>query len=599
MPRKPAQPDAPALFVKKKQAQPASVEGTIKSIQQIMWQDVGVSGDAQRIEQLVWMIFLKIFDDKEREYELDRKYKSPLPEELRWRNWAGDENKGLTGEELLKFVNNELFEKLKTIDFTAGDARGLIVGEVFRDAYNYMKSGTLLRQVINKINEINFNNTKDRHDFNDIYETILRDLQSAGNAGEYYTPRPVTRFIVERVKPCPGERVLDVACGTGGFLAGALDFMKPKIKSIEARRALQDDIIGYEKKPLPHLLCITNMMLHGVEVPRGIHRDNLLTKPLIGFGNRDRVDVITTNPPFGGVEEDSVTSSFPTAFKTKETADLFLLLMSHLLKPGGRGAVVLPDGSLFGEGGVKTRIKEKFLQECNLHTVVRLPNGVFSPYTSIKTNLLFFTKGEPTGEIWFYEQPLPEGRKNYTKTAPIKDEDFAECIEWWDNRAENKQAWKYDFRSVYEKAMAEATPFWEAAREAEERAKIHERDARETIEDGRRLEASLRATDTSCEEQKRIRKQLLELDVQRTEHLRLEKEAREAAREAKTRGDAIYDPVYNLDIKNPNNTNAFEHMTPQALADDILEKEQRIAEIMTEIKAALFQTKDELQEAGA
>lgn len=594
MPRKKAQS---ALFVKKQQPT-TSVEGIIKSIQDIMRQDTGVDGDAQRISQLVWMMFLKIFDDKEKEYELEDGYKSPLPEPFRWRNWAGDEDKGLTGDDLLKFINNELFESLKTIDFSGGDGRGFVVGEVFRDAYNFMKSGTLIRQVINKINQIDFNNTNDRHLFNDIYEKILRDLQSAGNAGEYYTPRPVTRFMVERVKPCLGERVLDVACGTGGFLVNAIEFMRNEIKSIEARRTLQENIIGYEKKPLPHLLCTTNMLLHGVEIPRQIHRDNLLSKPYVGFSNRDRVDVITTNPPFGGIEEDSVTSNFPVAYKTKETADLFLLLMAHLLKPRGRGAVILPDGSLFGEGGVKTRIKEKFLQECNLHTVIRLPNGVFSPYTSIKTNLLFFTKGEPTSKIWFYEQPLPEGRKSYTKTTPIKDSDFAPCIEWWDSRVENKQAWEYDFRSVYEKAIAEATPFWEASREAEEQAKIHERDARETVEDTKRLEISLRAGGVNHEEQNSIRKQLRELDMQRAHHLRLEKTAREAARDARAKGDAIYDPVYNLDIKNPNNANDFEHMTPQALADEILHKEQRIAELMTEIKVALSQAKYELQEAG-
>lgn len=563
------------------------VGNTIKSIQDVMRQDTGVDGDAQRISQLVWMIFLKVFDDKEHEYELmDDSYKSPIPEKLRWRNWASDDE-GITGDDLLKFVNNELFETLKSLK--PADERGLIVKAVFEDAYNYMKSGTLIRQVVNKINEIDFNKSEDRHLFNDIYEKILRDLQSAGNAGEYYTPRPVTKFMVERVKPRLGEKVLDVACGTGGFLVNALEYIRfNDVKSIEDKKTLEQTIIGYEKKPLPHLLCITNMLLHGIEVPQEIHRDNLLARPMTtSFTNEDRVEVIVTNPPFGGVEESGIELNFPAASRTKETADLFLLLMTHLLKEGGRGAVVLPDGSLFGEGGVKTRIKEKLLQDCNVHTIVRLPNGVFNPYTAIKTNLLFFTKGEPTNEIWFYELPLPDGKKNYTKTTPIKDEDFNECIEWWDNREVTDRAWKYDFRTDYERVVAKAMPFWNAAKEAEEKAKQFERDEREAADSIKRMQQTLQANSVSGEEDENIKKQIKALTEQSTLAIENARQQREVAKEAKAKGDAIYDPIYNLDKKNPNNNQDFEHLSPEKLIEDVIKKERRIIQIIGDVRSLL------------
>ncbi|MTJ18639.1 MULTISPECIES: class I SAM-dependent DNA methyltransferase [unclassified Dolichospermum] len=425
-----------------------SISTTIKTIQDIMRKDAGVDGDAQRISQLVWMIFLKIFDDREEEYELlDDHYHSPIPEALRWRNWATD-SEGMTGDTLLDFVDNVLFKTLKDANtYQDKNPRGFVIKAVFEDAYNYMKNGTLIRQVINKLNEIDFNSSQDRHLFGDIYEQILRDLQSAGNAGEYYTPRAVTQFMVDMIDPKLGERILDPACGTGGFLTCALEHIKNKyVKTSDDSEKLHKLIRGVEKKPLPHLLCMTNMLLHGVEVP-AISHDNTLSRPLRDYKPSDRVNVIITNPPFGGMEEDGIESGFPATFRTKETADLFLLLISHLLQDGGRGGIVLPDGTLFGEG-VKTRIKEKLLEECNLHTIVRLPNGVFSPYTGIKTNLLFFTKGEATQEIWYYEHPYPPGYKSYSKTKPIRIEEFAPEKAWWHNRIESEFAWKVPIQVI-------------------------------------------------------------------------------------------------------------------------------------------------------
>lgn len=426
-----------------------SISTTIKAIQDIMRKDAGVDGDAQRISQVGWMLFLKIFDDREREYELlDEKYTSPIPDQLRWRNWAGNEE-GITGDALLDFVNNNLFPTLKELQPPLGGSGvEYVIRNVFVDSYNYMKNGTLIRQVANKINEIDFNSSKDRHLFGEIYEKILKDLQSAGNAGEYYTPRAVTQFMVDMVNPQLGEVVLDPACGTGGFLTCTIDNIRSsQIKSVEDEQLLQSSIIGIEKKPLPHLLCTTNMMLHGIDVPVQVRHDNALARPLRDYGPRDRVDVVVTNPPFGGMEEDGIESNFPSPFQTRETADLFLVLLMHILKDGGRAAIVLPDGTLFGEG-VKSRIKEKLLSECNLHTIVRLPNGVFAPYTGIKTNLLFFEKGTPTKEIWYYEHPYPEGYKSYSKTKPIRIEEFAPEKAWWINRTENEHAWRVPVEQI-------------------------------------------------------------------------------------------------------------------------------------------------------
>jgi type I restriction enzyme M protein len=403
---------------------------TIKSIQDIMRKDAGVDGDAQRLGQLTWLFFLKIFDDREQEWEITvKKYRSPIPEELRWRNWAAD-TEGLTGDGLLDFINNKLFPSLKGLSPEASP-RHRVIHDVFEDAYQYMKNGTLVRQVINKINEsLDFNRSEDRHIFGDLYEQILKDLQSAGNAGEYYTPRAVTQFMVDMINPQLGETVLDPACGTGGFLTCAIDHLRKQVKTPDEEELLQRSVLGIEKKPLPHLLCVTNMLLHGIDVPTNVRHDNTLARPLASYGPKDRVDCIITNPPFGGMEEDGIETNFPQKFRTRETADLFLVLILTLLKDGGRGAIVLPDGTLFGEG-VKTTIKEKLLAECNLHTIVRLPNGVFSPYTGIKTNLLFFTKGSPTKEIWYYEHPYPPGAKSYNKTKPIRIEEFDLEKGWW------------------------------------------------------------------------------------------------------------------------------------------------------------------------
>jgi len=431
-----------------------SVRNLVKSIQDIMRQDVGVDGDAQRLSQLCWMFFLKIIDDQDQQLEvMQDDYRSPIPKKYRWRSWAADPE-GLTGELLLAFINGELFPALKELTGKGASAnRARVVKGVFEDAYNYMKSGQLVRQVINKINTVDFNDLAERKHFGDIYEQLLNDLQSAGNAGEYYTPRAVTAFMVDRIDPKPGEVMFDPSCGTGGFLTCAIRHMRERyVKKVKDEQALQNGLRAVEKKQLPHMLCVTNMLLHGVEDPSFVLHDNTLARPYISYGKGDRVDIILTNPPFGGREEDGIESNFPAHFRTKETADLFLALFIRLLKPGGRAAIVLPDGSLFGEG-VKTRLKEHLMEECNLHTIVRLPNSVFKPYASIGTNLLFFEKGEPTKDIWFYQHRVPEGQKAYSMTKPIRLEYMQDCMDWWggDSRAgrvETPLAWKVSAEEI-------------------------------------------------------------------------------------------------------------------------------------------------------
>ena len=416
-----------------------SINNLVKRLQDIMRNDAGVNGDAQRIEQLVWLLFLKVYDSKEELWEFeDDDFESIIPEEYRWRNWAVDnkDGKALTGDSLLEFVNQKLFPTLKdlVIDETTPISKA-IVKYAFEDSINYMKDGVLLRQVVNVIDEVEFTEYEERHAFNDIYETILKDLQSQRASGEFYTPRAVTDFIVNMVKPQLGQKVADFACGTGGFLVSALKYMETQIKTIEDRKAYDSSVFGIEKKALPHLLCITNLLLHDIDEPRVMH-SNSLEKNVRDYKEEDRFDVILMNPPYGGSEKDAVKVNFPMELRSSETADLFMSVIMYRLKRNGKAAIVLPDGFLFGTDNAKVAIKEKLLNEFNLHTVIRLPHSVFAPYTSITTNILFFDKTGPTKETWFYRMDMPEGYKNFSKTKPIKVEHLDPIANWWENREE-------------------------------------------------------------------------------------------------------------------------------------------------------------------
>jgi len=418
-----------------------------------MWQDTGLNGDAQRIEQLGWMFFLKIFSDKDQELELlNDNYKSPIPPKFHWKkekgNWAGDDE-GITGDDLLTFVDQKLFPALRNIDLSVGNGRALIVREVFEGNHNYMKSGINIRKVLNKLNELDFNIAKERHAFGEVYESILKDLQSAGKSGEFYTPRAITSFITEMINPKLGEKILDPSCGTAGYLTSAIEHLKLQANSVEERQSIQENVVGWEYKPLPYLLATTNLILHDIELPKITFRDSL-DQPLSNYKEKDRVDVILANPPFGGIVANNNEKNFPQNFRTKESADLFLVLMIHLLKNGGRAGIVLPDGSLTGEG-VKQRVRHKLLEECNLHTIIRLPNSVFQPYATVATNLLFFIKGSPTTEVWYYEHRLPEGQKSYSKTKPIRLEEFNPIKNWWNNRKEDDVTWKVDIQTIIDR----------------------------------------------------------------------------------------------------------------------------------------------------
>jgi type I restriction enzyme M protein len=431
----------------------SNISGVLKSIQTIMWQDTGLNGDAQRIEQLGWMLFLKIFSDKDKELELlDDNYKSPIPDKFHWvkekGNWAGDDE-AITGDELLNFVDRELFPALRNLDLSTGNQRAVIVREVFEGNNNYMKSGINIRKVLNKLNEIDFNIAKDRHAFGELYESILKGLQSAGKSGEFYTPRAITQFITEIINPQLGEKVLDPACGTGGYLTCAIEHLKKQATNVEQRKSIEENIAGWEYKPLPYLLATTNLILHDIEIPN-IKFGDALDQPLSNFTEKHRVNVILANPPFGGIVANNNESNFPQTYRTKESADLFLILMIHLLKQGGRAGIVLPDGSLTGDG-VKQRVRQKLLEECNLHTIIRLPNSVFQPYATVATNLLFFTKGTPTKEVWYYEHRLPEGQKAYNKTRPIQVKEFEPINKWWSNRVESDIAWKVPIQTIIDR----------------------------------------------------------------------------------------------------------------------------------------------------
>ncbi|WP_102694003.1 class I SAM-dependent DNA methyltransferase [Rummeliibacillus pycnus] len=414
-----------------------TITSFVKTLQNIMRNDAGISGDAQRIEQIVWMLFLKVYDAKEQQWEFDDDdFESIIPEEFRWCNWAVDEKDGeaRTGEALLDFVNNDLFPALKSIEVDELiPINKAIVRFAFEDANNYMKDGVLLRQVINVIDDIDFTDYKKRHAFNEIYEQILKDLQAQRASGEFYTPRAVTDFITHMIKPQLGEHIADFACGTGGFLTSTLNYLKAQIKTTEDNDLYSKSVFGIEKKAFPYLLCLTNLLLHDMDNPQVIH-GNSLEKNVRDYEEKDKFEVIMMNPPYGGSEKESIKMNFPIELRSSETADLFLSTIMYRLKQNGRAAVILPDGFMFGVDGAKRAIKEKIIKEFNLHTIIRLPNSVFAPYTSITTNILFFEKTEPTKDIWFYRVDMPDGYKNFSKTKPIKLEHLQSAMEWWNNR---------------------------------------------------------------------------------------------------------------------------------------------------------------------
>ena len=417
-----------------------AINNFVKRIQDVMRNDAGVNGDAQRIEQIVWILFLKIYDAKEELWEFHNdNYKSIIPEGLKWRDWAVDKKDGeaLTGDALLDFVNNTLFPTLKDLEIDEETPMNqIIVKYAFEDANNYQKDGVLLRQVVNIIDEIDFTEYKERHEFGLLYESFLKDLQSAGNAGEFYTPRAVTDFMVKVVKPVLGEKIADFACGTGGFLTSALNELDKQVEnSLDNRELYSKSIYGIEKKALPHLLCVTNMLIHDIDEPNILH-GNALEIDYKDLRKMEPFDIILMNPPYGGSEKDSVKINFPTELRSSETADLFMNVIMYRLKKNGRCAVIIPDGFLFGTDNAKYNIKKKLFSEFNVHTVVRMPHSVFAPYTSIRTNILFFDNTEPTKETWFYRVDMPEGYKNFSKTKPMKLEHFNEALNWWENREE-------------------------------------------------------------------------------------------------------------------------------------------------------------------
>ena len=418
----------------------SNLSSFVKRIRDIMRNDAGINGDAQRIEQIAWMLFLNVYDAKEQDWEInDDEYESIIPEECRWINWAHDDRSGsaMTGDTLLNFVNNTLFPTLKGLEVDPETPiKKSIVKTTFEDANQYMKDGVLLRQVINIIDELDLGDYEESHAFGEIYESILRELQSAGSSGEFYTPRAVTDFMAKMIRPKIGETCADFACGTGGFLTSWLKELSPQIGDSEEKLAqYNNSIYGIEKKQFPYMLCITNMLLHDIDVPQ-VYHDNSLIRDVLDYTEDDQFSVILMNPPYGGSEKTEVKNHFPADLASSETADLFMSVIMYRLRENGRAAVILPDGFLFGTDNAKVAIKKKLLSEFNLHTVIRMPHSVFAPYTSITTNILFFERTGPTKETWFYRLDMPEGYKNFSKTKPMKLEHFAPAEEWWSNREE-------------------------------------------------------------------------------------------------------------------------------------------------------------------
>ncbi|HCA87857.1 MAG TPA: SAM-dependent methyltransferase [Streptomyces sp.] len=420
----------------------------IKSARDTMRKDAGMNGDLDRLPQLSWLLFLKAFDERvEQEGEaLDPDgYRRAIEKPYRWEDWATDRD--FSGDELKSFVNEQLVPHLAGLLGDGADDPRNVISTIFKDVVNRMQSGTLLRDLVNIVNQIDFASTDDIHTMAFVYESILKEMRdAAGDSGEFYTPRPVNRFMTQQSFLELGESILDPASGTGGFLVQAYEELKGRVKTDTQRRRLHADIRGIEKKPLPYLLGSMNLLLHGIDAPH-LRRTNALLE-MRNSNPADKVNVVLTNPPFGGEEESTVVKAFPDGFRTQETAWLFLYSILDQLKPGGRCAIVLPNGSLFatGENSIGAKIKKKLMKDCNLHTIVRLPQGVFSPYTQIPSNILFFEKTGPTQEVWFYEVPLPEGRRGYTKTKPMRIDEFEPCVDWWggkqrEGRKEDEQAW--------------------------------------------------------------------------------------------------------------------------------------------------------------
>jgi type I restriction enzyme M protein len=579
-----------------------SLSALISTARQILRKDKGLNGDVDRLPLLTWVMFLKFLDDleavHEEEAELDGKPYQPIIETpYRWRDWAAREN-GLTGDELLAFINQDechrsdgsrgagLFAYLRGIA-DAGElgSQRQVIANVFRGVQNRMVSGYLLRDIINKINGIHFSSSKEIHTLSHLYESMLREMRdAAGDSGEFYTPRPVVRFMVHVSDPRLGETVLDPACGTGGFLVEAYDHLAPQVGTPEQRRTLQrDTLYGQEAKPLPYMLAQMNLLLHGLEAPQ-IAYGNTLDRRVNEIGHSERVDVILTNPPFGGEEEVGIKANFPLNMQTAETALLFLQYIMRKLrvagapvpggKPatrGGRAAVVVPNGTLFGSG-VCAVIKEELLKEFRLHTVVRLPQGVFAPYTDIPANLLFFERGGPTDTIWYYELPLPEGRKKYSKTSPLQFEEFAQVAEWWNAREEGSQAWKIDFAAKRASAVEAATPHFQ-------RAEFERGTALRLAKGVRELEHLIQASGNGAANGNKATLQ------ERLRALRTEQHSHEqAARAAQAQGDAIYWPIYNLDAKNPLACASLEHAHPKELIALMRSHEAEVMRLLAEIE---------------
>jgi type I restriction enzyme M protein len=532
----------------------------------------GLNSDAQRLPQLIWMLFLKFLDDFEmaQEEEHGARHNPIIEAPYRWRDWANprDIQAALKGDELLDFVEQKLLPYLRTRSGSGKQDLREVIGKVFRRTYNLVKSGYTLREVVELLSGINFNSSDEIHVVSYFYETMLRELRDAsGDGGEFYTPRPLVQLIIDRLKPTIGERILDPACGTCGFLVEAHRKLAPTAKTPDDRRRLNESLIGIEKGSLPYLLGIVNMLLHGVDEPI-VDEANTLSTPLREIKDADRVEVIATNPPFGGAEDDGVLNNFPEGMRTKETAILFFqYIMARLKRPGGRCGIVLPNGFLFGMD-VATEVKKTLLQRFHLHTVIRLPEGVFKPYTNIPTNVLFFDAGEAddsgwcTKEIWYYEHPAPEDH-NYSKTRPLEFDEFRPLLEWWDNRQENERAWKVPFLETLRRLEGEARPHWETASSAKQEAE--------------RLAGRI----GEMEKQARA-------DGEAIKQLRVQERAqRELAREEQAKGDALYEAGFNLDLKNPSTATALEHLPPEQLVASIVEKERKILTIMGEIEALL------------